>query len=117
MRQMRDSVQPDRSYRALLTLPYVARLLLGMQIARIGQSMMSVAIVLFTLTSYHSAILVGVATFFIIFPGLMVSPIAGALLDRHGSMRLVALDYLVALGSLTLMGALAIAGMLPAWLL
>ena len=85
-------MQIDRSYRALLKLPSVARLLLGMQIARIGQSMVSVAIVLFTLTSYHSAALAGAATFFIIFPGLLVSPLAGALLDRHGRTRLVAFD-------------------------
>src|SRR6059036_684054 len=110
-------MQSDGSYRALLTLPYVARLLLGMQIARIGQSMVSIAIVLFALTSYHSAALAGAATFFSVFPGLVVSPIAGALLDRHGRTRLVVLDYLVALFSLTLIGVLALANALPPWLL
>jgi MFS family permease len=88
-----------------------------MQIARIGQSMVSVAIVLFTLTAYRSPKLAGVATFFNIFPGLLVSPIAGALLDRHGRTRLVVLDYCVALAALVLMGTLALAGALPAWLL
>ena len=107
----------DRSYRALLAVPSVSRLLLGMQIARIGQSMLSVTIVLFTLVSYHSAMLAGMATFFGIFPGLLVSPIAGALLDRHGRTRLVVLDYLVALGSLTLIGVLALTSALPAWLM
>src|SRR5439155_1987649 len=43
--------------------------------------------------------------------------IAGALLDRHGRTRLVALDYLVALGALLLIGILGLAGALPAWLL
>ena len=107
----------DRSYRALLAVPSVSRLLLGMQIARIGQSMLTVTIVLFTLVSYHSAMLAGMATFFGIFPGLLVSPIAGALLDRHGRTRLVVLDYLVALGSLTLIGVLALTSALPAWLI
>jgi len=107
----------DRSYRALLALPSVRRLLIGMQIARIGQAMMSVTFVLFTLDVYHSAKLSGMATFFSIFPGLVVSPIAGTLLDRHGRIRLVVLDYLVALGSLTLIGVLALTGTLPAWLL
>src|SRR5437870_9505085 len=106
-----------KSYRALLGLPSVGRLLLGMQIARIAQSMVSVTIVLFALTAYNSPTLAGMATSFSIFPGLLVSPIAGALLDRHGRMRLVALDYLIALGSLTLIGALARTGGLPAWLL
>src|SRR5213594_613561 len=107
----------DRSYRALLKVPAIVPLLLGMQIARIGQSMVSVTIVLFALTSYRSPALAGLATFFGIFPGLVVSPIAGALLDRHGRVRLVVLDYLVALGSLTLIGILALTGALPAWLL
>src|SRR5687767_7519567 len=88
-----------------------------MQIARIAQSMVSVAIVLFALASYRSPVIAGMATFFSIFPGLLVSPIAGALLDRHGRTRLVVLDYLVALMSLTLMGVLAMTTALPAWLL
>jgi MFS family permease len=109
--------QIDRSYRALLAVPSVGRLLLGQQIARIAQSMLSIAIVLFTLASYRSASLAGLATFFAIFPGLIVSPIAGALLDRHGRTRLVVLDYLAALVALTLLGILGLTGALPAWLL
>jgi MFS family permease len=88
-----------------------------MQIARIAQSMVSVAIVLFALNSYRSPQLAGMAAFFSMFPGLIVSPVAGALLDRHGRTRLVILDYVVALGSLTLIGVLALAGVMPAWLL
>jgi MFS family permease len=110
-------VELDRSYRALLAVPSIRRLLIGMQIARIGQSMVSVAIVLFALTAYRSPRIAGIATFFSILPGLLVSPIAGALLDRHGRIRLVVLDYLVALAALVLMGSLALAGELPSWLL
>ena len=58
----------DRSYRALLKVPAIVPLLLGMQIARIGQSMVSVTIVLFTLASYRSPTIAGLATFFAIFP-------------------------------------------------
>src|SRR5205814_3229327 len=107
----------DRSYRALFALPSVTPLLLGMQIARIGQAMVSVMLVLFTLDIYHSAQLAGLAGFFAIFPGLIVSPVAGALLDRHGRTRLVVLDYLIALVALASMGILAFAAALPAWLL
>ena len=88
-----------------------------MQIARIGQSMMSITIVLFTLASYRSASLAGLAAFFAIFPGLIVSPIAGALLDRHGRTRLVVLDYLAAMAALALIGSLALSAALPSWLL
>jgi len=110
-------VAPYSSYRALLSVPSLGRVLLAMQVARIGQSMVGVAIVLFTLTTYHSAPLAGLVTFASIFPGLIVSPIAGALLDRHGRIRLVVLDFLVALVSLALIGLLSLAYVLPAWLL
>src|SRR5437870_925560 len=111
------AVSHDRSYRALFAVPSVARLLLGMQIARIGNSMVSIAIVLYTLATYRSATLAGIATFFSFFPGMVVSPIAGALLDRHGRTRLVILDYVVGLICLILMGGLALANALPSWLL
>ncbi len=107
----------DRSYRALLRVPTLGRVILSMQIARTAQSMLGVAIVLFTLAAYDSPGLAGIVTFASIFPGLLVSPIAGALLDRHGRVRLIVVDYAVALASLTLIGGLALAGLLPAWLL
>src|SRR5215831_20628202 len=109
--------QLDSSYRDLFKLPSVARVLAGMQLARIAQSMVAIAIVLFALTAYNSTTLAGTVTFFSIFPGLLVSPIAGALLDRHGRTRLVVLDYLIALASLTVIGVLGLVGTLPAWLL
>lgn len=111
------SANPERSYQALFSLPKVGRLLIGMQIARIGQSMVGIAIVLYTLAQYRSSTLAGMATFFSFFPGIVVSPIAGALLDRHGRTRLVILDYVVALAALVLMGVLAALNALPPWLL
>jgi MFS family permease len=88
-----------------------------MQLARIGQSMVGVAIVLFALAEYDSPALAGLVTFASIFPGLLMAPIAGALLDRHGRVRLMVLDYVVALASLVLIGVLSLAGRLPAPLL
>ena len=107
----------DRSYRALLAVPSLVRVVAGMQLGRIAGGMVSVAVVLFTLTTYHSAELAGVVTFVSLAPGMLVSPIAGALLDRHGRSRLVLADYVVAAASFALIGALALAGALPAWLL
>jgi MFS family permease len=101
----------------LFSLPGVGRLLLGMQLARIAHSMVSLTMVLFTLSEYRSEALAGLTTFFSVFPGLLISPIGGALLDRHGRTRLVTLDYVVALIALTLIGALALLDTLPVWLL
>jgi len=105
------------SYRALLSVPGLGRAMLSTQLARITQSMVGVAIVLFTLTEYGSPILAGAVTFVSIAPGLVLSPIGGALLDRHGRIRLIILDYFVALGSLVLIGTLALADALPPILL
>jgi MFS family permease len=91
----------------------VASLLL----ARTAQAMVGVALVLFTLAEYDSPVLAGLATFAFIFPGILVSPIAGALLDRHGRVRLIILDYLVATVAMLLIGGLSLADMLPPWLL
>jgi predicted MFS family arabinose efflux permease len=79
--------------------------------------MVSIALVLFTLTEYGSPALAGIVTLASILPGLLVAPIAGALLDRHGRMRLVTLDYLVAMASMVLIAGLSLAGLLPPWLL
>jgi MFS family permease len=107
----------ETSYRALLAVPWLTRILAAMMIARIAQSMVSIAIVLFTLGEYRSPALAGIVTLAATLPGLLVSPIAGALLDRHGRMRLVRLDYLVAMVALGLIAVLSLADALPAWLL
>jgi MFS family permease len=83
-----------------------------MQLARVAQQMVGVAMVLFTLSEYHSPPLTGLVTFMSMFPGIVVSPIAGALLDRHGRLRLIRLDYLIALGTMVLIGGLAMAHLL-----
>jgi len=90
---------------------------MSMQLARIAQSMVGVALVLFTLAEYRSPALTGIVTAASVLPGLLVAPIAGALLDRHGRTRLVILDYAVALLSLALIGGLALAHALPVPLL
>jgi MFS family permease len=107
----------DRSYRALLRVPTLGRVLLSMQIARIAQSMVGVALVLFTLDRFGSPAFAGLVTFASVFPGLLIAPIAGALLDRHGRIRLVLLDYLVALAAMVVIGVLAFANVLPGPLL
>jgi len=88
-----------------------------MQIARVAQSMVSVALVLFTLDRFGSPAFAGFVTFASVFPGLLISPLAGALLDRHGRIRLVLLDYVVALMAMVLIGVLAVADALPGPLL
>jgi hypothetical protein len=107
----------DRSYRALLSIPDLGRVITSMQLARVAQAMTSVALVLFTLARYESPILAGVVTFASTFPGMLLSPVAGALLDRHGRIRLIGLDYIVALATMLLIGGLSGIGLLSPLLL
>ena len=117
IRWVNPSPRTERSYRALLAVPGLPRVLVSMQLSRIAQSMVGVALVLFTLAEYRSPALTGVVTFVSVFPGLVIAPIAGALLDRHGRTRLVMIDYAVALLALVLIGVLALAHALPVPLL
>lgn len=102
----------DRSFRALFAIPDLRRVVLSMQFARIAQSMTAVALVLFALVEYNSPALAGVVTAAGLLPGILISPIAGALLDRHGRVRLIRLDYIVAATTMLLIGGLSLAGVL-----
>ena len=114
---MAQTSAPNPSYRALLEVPSLGRVLLSMQVARIAQSMVGIVVILFALQRYNSPQLAGLVAFSSIAPGMLISPIAGALLDRHGRIRLIILDYVVAAVTLMLVAGLSLAGSLPAPLL
>ena len=97
----------DRSYRTLFAIPSIGRIVFAMTMARLASSMVSVAVILFSLTRYGSPVLTGIVTFASLAPAVLASPLAGALLDRHGRARLVILDYLVGAGAMVLLATLA----------
>lgn len=104
---------PATSYRQLFAIHGFPRLAGATLLARTAGGMWQVTLVLFTLARYHSPTLAGLATLLSIAPGLVVSPLAGALLDRHGRVRMILLDYGVAAISVALLAALSLAGALP----
>src|SRR5512132_1941697 len=108
---MNDPERP--SYRALFAIPGFTRLVTSMLLARVAGQMVSLVIVLLALQRYGSATVAGTATFLDVTPGLIASPIAGALLDRHGRARLAVVDYVLAGISLALIAVLATADALP----
>jgi MFS family permease len=113
-----DFKTSDVSYRRLFGLPGFPQLAAATVLARTGSQLWQVALVLFVLQRFHSPALAGFATFLAIAPGLVVSPIAGALLDRYGCLRLIRVDLGIAATALVLMAALSLANMLaPATLL
>jgi MFS family permease len=106
------------TYHELFRIPTFPRLASSVVLARTANAMMQLALVLFVLQRFHSPTLAGLTVFLAIAPGIAVSPIAGALLDRHGRVRLIILDYTVGALSLFLIAGLDAAGRLtPAVLL
>jgi MFS family permease len=81
-------------------------------LARTATQMMQLALVLFVLQRFQSPALAGITVFLAIAPGIAMSPVAGALLDRHGRVRLITLDYIVGAASLALIAVLDAAGVL-----
>ena len=110
-------VASPATYRRLLRLPGFRQLLISSLLTRTASQMWTVGLVLFALQRYHSPSVAGVSLFLLIFPGLLLSPVAGALLDRHGRKRLMTLDFTVAAVCLITIVVLAAADLLPVWAL
>ena len=107
----------DTSYRALLKVHGFTQLLSSTLAARIATQMFSVLLVLFVLETYHSASLSGVVVVCSQVPGIIVSPIAGALLDRGSRVALMRFDYLIGSTCITTIGVLSLLHSLPTFAL
>ena len=83
------------SYRQLLSLPNFPALLVATCLSRLATRIFSLAIVLYALDRFHSPILAGWVAFAAMAPGMAISPLAGALLDRIGAARAILADMAV----------------------
>src|SRR5947209_10174020 len=101
------------SYAALLRVPGFGRVALGTLLARLGGQMWEIVLVLFVLARYRSASLAGLTVLLAILPGLALSPVVGALLDRQGRVRLMVIDYAVTAALMTTMVVLSVNHRLP----
>lgn len=88
-------------------------LVLSQLLGRVAGQMLRVGLVLFVLSRYHSPQLAGAATFLLVFPGLLIAPVAGVLLDRHNRTRLIAIDYLIGAAALLSIAGLSARHALP----
>jgi MFS family permease len=105
------------TYRDLFAIPTFPRLATSVMLARTASQMMLLTLVLFVLQRFHSPSLAGITVFLAIAPGVLLSPVAGALLDRHGRVRLITLDYLVGTLTLALIAGLDFGGRITPWVL
>ena len=88
------------SYRQVLRRPQVSELLACACLARLGIRMFDLAIILFTLRRFGSPALTGWVAFAAFGPGLIASPLAGALLDRLRAPLAIIVDMLITAGLL-----------------
>jgi predicted MFS family arabinose efflux permease len=103
------------SYRALLAVPGFPRLVGSMLLSRTAGQMSILLLVLFALDRFHSPQLSGITVLVGIVPGLLVSPLAGAVLDRGARVPLIVLDYCVGATSLALIALLGVGGLIAPW--
>lgn len=108
-----NEASTDTSYRALFQVRGFTQLLVSSLAARTAAQMFSVLLVLFVLETHHSVTLSGLIVVCSQVPGMIVSPIAGALLDRGARIALMKLDYLVGATCITLIGVLSLLHSLP----
>ena len=111
----RDVLPIPPGYRALNVVPGIFSLLGCSALARTATRTYQVTLILFVLAVYHSPSLSGLILLASQVPGLAVSPIAGALLDRRGRRALIAIDFLTAASALVLIVVLGALGDLPRW--
>ncbi|WP_428540132.1 MFS transporter [Rhodopila sp.] len=80
------------AYRDLLHLPDLPALLTATLFSRLGGAMFTLTVVLYALTRFASPALAGWLALAAVAPGVAISPAAGALLDRIGPARAIAVD-------------------------
>jgi MFS family permease len=80
-----------------------------MELGRVTQAMLPIALVLLALGNFGSPTLAGALTFLSIFPGLLAAPFVGALIDRFGKVLSIRLDYVTGAVTTAVIAALPLA--------
>jgi len=91
-------MEQQNSYRDLLKIPGLFPLILAATLSRLAGRMFFLTLVLLVLAQFSSPVLAGWLTFAAVVPGLIVSPVAGVLLDRAGPTIAVKIDLIVSAG-------------------
>jgi predicted MFS family arabinose efflux permease len=80
------------TYRDVVAVPRLPGLLVSACVSRLAGRMFGLAIVLYVLAHFGSVALAGWVAFASVAPGFVISPIAGALLDRTGEAMAITID-------------------------
>ena len=111
----RASAEDSSSFAELWRIPGMPPLAVSVGLSRwVLDGMLPVTAVLTCLRLFGSPAIAGLVVFLGTFPGLVVTPFAGALLDRRGRIAFIRLDVVVATTVMALIAALIVAGRLTA---
>lgn len=88
----------------------MAELFLAACLSRLAGRIFSLAIVLYVLDRFGSPVLAGWVAFASMAPGLLISPLAGALLDRLGAAKAIVIDMAASALLLLALGLADVAG-------
>ncbi|MBR8343538.1 MFS transporter [Burkholderia ambifaria] len=108
------TLEQRNTYRDLMRIPGLPMLILAATLSRLAGRMFILTLVLFALARFASSELAGWLTFAAIAPGLIVSPIAGALLDRVGPTVAVRIDMIASAAFIAVLSIVAWAGVASA---
>jgi MFS family permease len=101
------------SYRELGRIPGMPALAVSVGLSRwVLDGMLPVTLVLTSLRLFGSPAIAGLVVFLGTFPGLVLTPFAGALLDRRGRIAFIRLDVMVAIAVFAVVAGLIAAGRL-----
>ncbi|MFI5828350.1 MFS transporter [Streptomyces sp. NPDC051578] len=103
--ELQEAGIPSVTYRKVLTSRNVPQLLLAACLSRLAHGMLLFVVVLYAIAEFGSAEVAGLSGAFLTLPGFLVSPLAGAVLDRFGALRAVAMDTTA---SAALVGGIAV---------
>jgi MFS family permease len=92
-------------------------LVLATCLSRLASRMFALVIVLYVLQRFDSPVLAGWVVFASMVPGLVISPLAGALLDRMGAPKAIVIDMAVSAGLLLALAIADMAGVVTASML
>jgi MFS family permease len=93
------------SYGQLIRLPNVFALLSATCLSRLARRMFIIVIVFHVLATFRSPTIAGWVSFAAVAPGLAVSPLAGAFLDRAGALRGILVDLALSAGLILALAA------------
>lgn len=106
------------SYLAVLKIPSMFQYMMGLVFTKLGGWMWSTGLVLFVLYKYdNSTELSGISVLFSVIPGVIISPVAGAMVDKYDPRKIITIGQTITGLLCAMIPLLSLLGVLHFWIL